>query len=65
MNYMIGLNCERKNNSLKFFFSANELRELYMLATPIKGTQKYHSFIPVSENEIEVKIHSNSVQHNN
>ena len=35
-----------------------------MLAKPIKGTQKYHSFIPVSENEIEVRLYSNSVQNN-
>ena len=44
--------------------TANELKELYMLAKPIKGTQKYHSFIPVSENEIEVRLYSNSVQNN-
>ena len=36
-----------------------------MLAKPIKETQKYHSFIPVSENEIEVRLCSNSVQNDN
>ena len=44
--------------------TAKELKELSMLAKAIKGTQKYHSFIPVSENQIEGRLYSNNVQNN-
>lgn len=38
---------------------ASELNEQYNNAKPIKGTQKFHSFIPVSECTIKAKLYSN------
>lgn len=39
---------------------ASELNELYNNAKSIQGTQKLHSFIPVSESKIKAKRYSNS-----
>ena len=42
--------------------AAQELEKQYSVAKTIPGTQKYHSFIPISENQIEVRLYSNSNQ---
>ena len=41
---------------------AQELQKQYSVAKSIPGTHKYHSFIPISENQIEVRLYSNSNQ---
>lgn len=39
-----------------------ELNELYLKAQTIRGTQKYHSFIPISTDQIEIKLYSNDTE---